>query len=123
MLHKAGAVFYGLWAALHLLAALDGFRLAGSEVGLVSGKLMQNSWNLAAISVLAGYIAWKMNWRNDKHGYWYNLVLISVADIGFVLFILLPGHIAMWPGALGPLLWLMGAFFTTLAYRQAHMKS
>lgn len=122
MLHKIGAGFYGLWAFLHLLAALDGFRLAGTEDGLVSGRLMQNAWTLAAISILAAYIAWKMNWRNDRHGYWYNLVLVSVADAGFVLFILLPGHIAMWPGALGPLLWLMGALFSTLAYRQAHVK-
>lgn len=123
MLHRIGAGFYGLWGVLHLLAALDGFRLAGTEAGLVSGKLMQNAWTLGAISLLAMYIAWKMNWTNDKHGYWYNLVLISVADIGFVLFILLPGHIAMWPGALGPLLWLLGAFFTTLAYRQAYLKA
>ena len=78
MLHKAGAVFYGLWAALHLLAALDGFRLAGSEVGLVSGKLMQNSWNLAAISVLAGYIAWKMNWRNEDNALAESAGLTSV---------------------------------------------
>ena len=122
MLHRIGAGFYGLWGQLHLLAALDGFRLAGSEDGLVSGKLMQNSWNLAAVSILAVYIAWKMNWKNDRHGYWYNLVLVSVADIGFVIFILLPGYIAMWPGAMGPLLWLLGVLFTTLAYRQAYLK-
>ena len=123
MIYRTGAVFYGLWGVLHLLAAFDGFRLAMAQDGLVEGRLMQNSWNLAAISLLAIYVAWKLNWRNDRFGYWINLIAVSVADIGFILFVLLPGHIAMWPGAVGPLLWLLAVLFSTLAYLQGHMKN
>jgi hypothetical protein len=44
-----------------------------------------------------------------------NGTLIAVADIPFVLFVLVPGLIPWWPGLVGPLLWLAAFVFTTLA--------
>jgi hypothetical protein len=105
---------------LHLLAALDGFRLAMSvEAGLVQGRLMQNSWNLAFVSLVAIGVAAFMNWRNSQTGYWINLVAVALADIGFIIFILVPGLIPLWPAMLGPVLWLLAALFSTLGLRSA----
>jgi hypothetical protein len=46
-------------------------------------------------------------------------VVVSAADIGFILFVLLPGHAPMNPAALGPIIWILAVVFSTLGYRQA----
>jgi hypothetical protein len=115
MLHRIGAIAYVLWGILHLLAASEAARLAFSvEGGAIQGRLLQNAWGLAVFALVAMVIAITMNWRNSRAGYWINLVTVSAADLGFIIFILAPGHLPLWPGALGPLLWITGALFTTL---------
>lgn len=115
-LARIGAVSYVLWGVLHLRAAYDGFLLAAAQTpGFVQGKLSQGAWDLAFFSVAAILIAILLNWRNDIRGYWLNLILVSAADLGFVIFVLLPGHIPLFPGLLGPALWISGAAFSTLA--------
>ncbi|MEP0709197.1 MAG: hypothetical protein ABJL17_05180 [Parvibaculum sp.] len=116
MLARIGAISYVLWGVLHLKAAYDGFELAATQdPGFVQGKLSQGAWDLAFFSIAAILIAILLNWRNDSRGYWLNLVMVSAADLGFVIFVLLPGHIPLFPGLLGPALWLSGALFSTLA--------
>jgi hypothetical protein len=114
MLHMIGAVLYGLWGALHVLAGLQAYRQAMTvEAGEVRGRLLQNAWNLGIVAVVAVVVAGTMNWHNSHTGYWINLVAVSATDIGFVLFVLLPKHIAFWPGILGPVLWVLGVGFST----------
>jgi hypothetical protein len=120
MMHRIGAFFYGLWGLLHLAAALSGVQLAMSQSdGLVQGRLLQNAWNLGVFSLIAIGVAVFLNWRNSRTGYWANLIIVSAADIGFVLFVLVPGLIPLWPGILGPVFWLLGLAFTTLGLRSA----
>jgi hypothetical protein len=57
-----------------------------------------------------------LNLRNSAWGYWINLGIISLADMGFILFVLLPGYVPIWPGILGPFFWVAGWAFTTHAY-------
>ncbi len=58
-----------------------------------------------------------LNWRNSSTGYWINLLTVSVTDIGFfVVFVIVPGYLAWIPGIIGPVFWILGAIFTTLAY-------
>ncbi|MEZ6021932.1 MAG: hypothetical protein R3C16_00570 [Hyphomonadaceae bacterium] len=115
MLYRIGAIFYALWGALHLAAAYEGYRLAMSvDAGLVQGRLLQNAWNLAIFAAIALVVAITMNWRNSRAGYWFNLAVVSGADIGFVLLVMLPGYVPFFPSILGPVFWLAGAFFTTL---------
>jgi hypothetical protein len=114
-MHQIGAAFYFAWGGLHLLAAYQVYRqgLALSP-GAIQGRIFQSAWNLAffAIAVLA--VALALNWHNDPLGYWLNLTVASVTDIGFIAFILVPGHVPKWPGLLGPLLWLLAMLFSTL---------
>jgi hypothetical protein len=114
-MHRIGAIFYALWGALHLAAAAEGYRLATSvDPGVVQGRLFQNAWNLAIFAVVALVVAIAMNWRNSRAGYWINLINVSAADIGFVVFVMVPGYIDIFPGIMGPVFWILGAIFSTL---------
>ncbi len=115
MMHRIGAVAYVLWGLLHMLAASEAARLAMSvDAGAIQGRLLQNAWSLAIFALVATVVAMTMNWNNSRAGYWINLVTVSAADLGFIIFILAPGHLPLWPGALGPVLWIAGALFTTI---------
>ena len=112
---KVGSVLYVLWGLLHIKAAYDEFLLGASlEPGLVQGKINQGAWDLLAFALTSILIAIIYNWKNSHLGYWLNLIVISVADIGFIIFVLLPGHVAFFPGILGPVFWISGAIFSTL---------
>jgi hypothetical protein len=113
---RAGAVCYMLWAVLHLLAAWGVYHLGHSlDPSMVRGRVLQDAFNLAAFSVAGFLTAIKLNWRNDDRGYWINLGVIGVADIGFIVFILIPAYLPIWPGIVGPLFWLAGLLLTTVA--------
>jgi hypothetical protein len=114
---RLGAISYAIWALLHLQAAWAVYHL-GQRVdpSMIQARLFQDAWNLACFSIAGLGIALTLNWRNDRSGYWLNLAVISVADIGFVIFVLLPGYFPVWPGLLGPIFWLLGLALTTLGY-------
>ena len=119
MLHRIGAVFYALWGALPLAAAAEGYRLAMTvDPGVIQGRLLQNAWNLAIFAVVALVVAIAMNWRNSRTGYWINLIAVSAADIGFVVLVIIPGYIDVFPGILGPVLWILGVVFSTLGLNE-----
>lgn len=114
---KIGAVLYVVWGLLHIKAAMDEFALGASlQSGLVQGKINQGAWDLLIFALAAIAIAVTLNWKNSPLGYWANLLLVSLADIGFIIFVLLPGHIEVFPGILGPVFWVSAAIFSTLGY-------
>jgi hypothetical protein len=119
-LARLGAVCYAVWAILHLQAAWSVYGLGHSTgFSMEQGRLLQDAWNLAAFSFFGFCVAVRLNWRNDVWGYWINLGIISVADLGFIFFVLIPGHIPLWPGIAGPALWLAGLVSTTIGRTQA----
>jgi hypothetical protein len=120
ILARTGSVLYVLWGILHIVAAFKVYTLGQSlEPGMIQGRIFQDAWNLLFFALFGMAVAIKYNWFNSKLGYWLNLVVISAADIGFVIFLLIPGYIPLMPGALGPLLWLLALAFSTVAiYRE-----
>ena len=115
---KIGSVSYIIWGLLHIVAAVQGFQLGASlEPGLVQGKINQGAWDLLFTALAAISISIIYNWKNSVLGYWVNLLLVSIADIGFIIFVLLPGHIELFPGILGPVFWITAAVFSTLGLR------
>jgi hypothetical protein len=42
-------------------------------------------------------------------------VMVGIADIPFILFVLIPGFTPWWPGLLGPVLWIAAFSITSLA--------
>jgi hypothetical protein len=118
-LAKTGAAVYVLWGLLHIGAAYDEFSLAGSAgPGLVQGKLNQGAWNLLFFALASILIAIMLNWKNSSLGYWANLAVVSVADIGFLIFVFVPGYAPVIPSIFGPVLWSAAGVLTTLAYRR-----
>ncbi|UVO49916.1 hypothetical protein M0208_05055 [Sphingomonas sp. SUN019] len=119
-LARAGAIAYGIWALLHFQAAWSVYQLGQSmPEGMERGRVLQDAWNLLWFSIIAILAAVGLNWRNDVRGWWINLAAVSVADLGFIFFVLMPGHVPMWPGLAGPIFWILGLGFSTVAlFRQ-----
>jgi hypothetical protein len=138
--HRIGAVFYVLWGIFHayvgvlLLAKVRGGTSAALAVignalpperipklddPLVSGVLQHYAWNLLWFGLYAIVLAVFFNWRNSRVGYWFNLVVVSLTDIGFIVAIVIPGYITFAAGWTGPIFWILAFIFTTLGLRQA----
>lgn len=86
--------------------------------GMAQGRVLQGAWNLLGLSIIALITALTWNWRNDIRGWWINLVIISMVDLGFIFYVLIPGYVPIWPGLAGPLTWVLGLTMTTLALRR-----
>lgn len=113
---KIGAALYMLWGILHVFAAYKVVILAQTlEQGMVQGRLYQDTWNLLFFALFGMVVAILYNWENSKLGYYLNLIVVSVGDIGFILTILLPGYLPLFPGLMGPILWLLALTFSTIA--------
>jgi len=118
--HKIGAGLYVIWGLLHLKASYDVSIVAGmvpTEFALAQGRIFQDAWNLAFLGLFAIVIALTLNWKNDAVGYWLNLAVVSVTDIGFLLFIVGPGLIPLFPGIAGPVVWILALTFSTVGFR------
>ena len=119
MTHKIGAALYLLWGLLHIKAAIATYQLGATlEPGLVQGRVYQDAWNLVFFAISVSVIAVVLNWRNSRLGFWLNLGIASVTDIGFIIHVLMPGYIPMIPGIAGPILWVFAVIFTAAAIRK-----
>ena len=112
---KIGAAMYFIWGLLHLKAAYSVYQLGISlEAGMVQGRVFQDAWSLLFFALVGMGVAAKLNWKNSRLGYWINLITVSVTDMGFIFFVLIPGHLAIFPGILGPVFWILGVVFSTM---------
>jgi hypothetical protein len=113
----AGAICYVLWGCLHLMAAYAVYRVgAALAPGMAQARIFQDSWNLLFFGVTGIAVALTLNIKNSVWGYCINLGVLAVADTGLIFFVLIPGYMPLWPGVAGPVLWILGWLFTTLAY-------
>ena len=116
---KLGAVTYVLWGLLHIQAARMIYMLGNSlDAGMVQGRIYQDAYNLLFFALSGIAVAIMLNWKNSRLGYWLNLVVVSAADIGFIIYVLIPGYAPMVPGAAGPVLWILAVIFSTLGIRK-----
>lgn len=115
---RIGAVFYVLWGLLHYSATYDVYQLGlGVAPSMVQGRLFQNAFYIFAFATTGIVLAIKMNWHNSRAGFWLNALIIGVADVPFIVFVLVPGYAPFWPGVLGPALWIAAMIFTGLGQR------
>lgn len=106
---------YFIWGLLHLKAAYSVYQLGTTlEVGMVQGRVYQGAWNLLFFALVGMTVAVVFNWHNSRLGYWINLITVSVTDIGFIAFVLVPGYLPVFPGILGPVFWVLGVLFSTI---------
>jgi hypothetical protein len=116
VLRTIGALFYLVWAALHFQAAY-GVGLLGDTVpaSMIQGRLFQDAWTLYAAASVIAVISVITIFRDWPLGYWLNLGIAGITDIGFIVYILVPGYAPLWPGAQGPVAWIIGLAFSTAA--------
>lgn len=113
--YRIGATLYFLWGILHLYAAYGIYKLGTDlEPGLVQARLFQDAAFMLIIALLAMAIAVWKNWNNDRIGYWLNLSIVSVADIIFLLLVVIPGYVPLGRGLIGPALWVAAVIFSTI---------
>ncbi len=119
-----GAVLYVVWSLLHLMASLSIYHLASTLPDSVQrGRLEQGGWNLAVFSLQALIVAATLNWRNNRVGYWINVIGVGVVDLGYVLLLIVPGYVPVSLVALtGPIIYVVAAGFSTLGYIQSSGK-
>ena len=114
-MNQLGAICYLLWGLLHLVASFQVFTLGkGQNSGMVQGRLYQNAWNLASLAIAVVVIAVVYNWNNSLVGYWLNLGMSTITDMGFVLFIVAPRYLPLRFSLPGPVLWMLAVLFSTL---------
>ncbi len=119
---QIGAVFYVLWGLLHFVASFQVCKLgSGQKSGMIQGRIYQHAWNLACIALVVPVIAVIYCWTNDLFGYWLNLVITSVTDIGFILFVMVPRYLPLKLSILGPLLWVLAMIFSTIGFLFRHL--
>jgi hypothetical protein len=112
---KLASITYVLWGILHIVAARKVYVLGQTlESGMVQGRIFQDAWNLLFFAIFGIVVGILLNWKNSRLGYWLNLVVVSAGDIGFILFVLMPGYVPFMPGALGPILWILAVLFSTI---------
>lgn len=118
--HKIGGALYVAWGLLHLFAGYQVYKLsAGVSDAALAARMAQAGLNLAIIAGISIAVGAKLNWRNDRFGYWLNLGLVSAADIGFIFLLLIPGYFPLGPGLVGPTLWVLAALFSTIGLKGA----
>lgn len=115
VLARIGAVFYVLWGLLHIYATYFVYQ-TGLTVspGMAQGRIFQTAFYVFACAITGIVLAIKMNWRNDRVGYWLNALIVGIGDVPFILFVLVPGYMPLWPGVWGPALWIAAMIFTGL---------
>jgi hypothetical protein len=116
--HKIGAVMYFIWGLLHLKAAYSVYQLGLTlESGMVQGRIFQDAWGLLFFAMVGIIVSIFFNWKNSPTGYWINLITVSVTDIGFIMFVLIPAHLPIFPGVLGPVFWVLALIFSTIGLK------
>lgn len=80
----------------------------------LGGRIFQNAWNMFWISVAVIVIAVAYNWKNRPLGYWANLTIVSLADLGYIFAVVAPGYAPLPWGLMGPAIWLIAAIFSTI---------
>lgn len=138
--HKVGAVIYGIWGLIHVAggamlladASSDnptkalisiGSGFPETEIPAVThpasaGVLAFHSFNLLWMGLVVAAVAFTMNWKNSKAGFWFNTAIIGFADIGLIVFMLVPGIVKFEEGIIGPVLWPLGMFFLLMGLRK-----
>jgi hypothetical protein len=122
---KIGAIFYVIWGLVHINAAYALLKLGQSvDPSMVQARVFQDAWNIFFGAIVVIIVGVTMNWRNSKAGFWINLTLVSLLDIAFVAFVIVPGYAPLWPGLQGPIAWVIAAVFSAigLASHPAQLK-
>jgi hypothetical protein len=132
---RFGAVVFLLWGVVHALggatfiyvtsqqgsaAALGMMASALGEVSAGTGTdvealLLYHFFNIAWLGLVAIAISLTLNWKNSVTGFWINVAIVAFADLGLLVFMLLPGLMQWKDGAIGLVLGVAAIALSWLA--------
>ena len=142
---KVGAVFYLLWGFVHIAGGMLMLSASSVDMGNYLQVLMGNqsaftnvtatnelatsatrqvfayhAFNLTWLGILVSVIAIVSNWKNQASGFWVNLALVGLIDLGLIVYMVAPGVIpSSDPWWMGPVLYVLAVVFTALGlYRK-----
>ena len=114
---KAAAILWLVWGLVHAFAGImtiasapsDGFAniadavdrtlIAADYHSAVGGILNQHGWNLLWFGV-ATIIGGSLVWRGSMTAIWVTGMVGGLADLGYLIFVDLPGYVNFLPGTL-----------------------
>lgn len=115
LLLKTSAVLWILWGLVHAFAGVmtivqdpsSGFAMiadatdpalfAQTYPSAVAGVLNQHGWNLLWFGLVT-LIGAMFIWRGNRTAIWVTALVGGLADLGYFLFLDLPGHVHFLPG-------------------------
>ena len=135
---KVGAVFYLLWGFVHIAGGMLMLSASSVDMGNYLQVLMGNqsaftnvtatnelatsatmqvfayhAFNLTWLGILVSVIAIVSNWKNQASGFWVNLALVGLIDLGLIVYMVAPGVIpSSDPWWMGPVLYVLAVVFT-----------
>jgi hypothetical protein len=133
---KLAAVAYVLWGIVHVLGGLSLMQaaMAGSDAFLqmLTGESFAptssergesftqevfafHAFNICWMGIVSIVVAIRLNWRNVSIGYWINLAVVGLADLGLILFMVIPGVIPLSNAWIGPALFVVALACATVA--------
>jgi hypothetical protein len=78
-----------------------------------------HAWNIVWAGLMVSVIAIVLNGRNSRAGYWVNMAIVSGADIGLLLFLVVPGVMSPATAIPGLALWLPAGLAGWLSVRSS----
>ncbi len=114
---KLSAILWVIWGIVHVFAgviiltsdATGGFQAIADAIApetlahdyalAVGGILNQHGWNLGWIG-LATIIGAIFIWRENLTAIWVTGMVGGLADVGYLLFVDIPGYVNFFPGTL-----------------------
>jgi hypothetical protein len=142
---KIGAVFYLLWGLLHVMGGFLMLGAASADMGSYLQVLMgegaaladistnseaatsatmqvfaYHAFNLTWLGILVSVVAVVSNWKNQASGFWFNLALVGLIDLGLIVYMVVPSVIpSSDPWWLGPVLYVVAVIFSAIGLRQS----
>ncbi len=100
---------------MHYAATYDIYQVGlGLPPNVVQGRLFQDAFYVFAFATAGIVVAVWFNWRNSRLGFWLNAAQVGLADVPFILFVIVPGYVPFWMGVTGPVVWIAAVIMTGL---------
>lgn len=137
---KTAPILWIIWGLVHVLAgvivlnsdASGGFQAIADAVSAealqadyhaaVGGVLNQHGWNLAwfgVVTILGGMLIW----RGNVTAIWVTALIGGMADLGYLLFVDLPGYVNFVPGTVMTFISASAIVLSFLAWARRRKKA
>ncbi|MEU0882621.1 hypothetical protein ABZ345_28780 [Lentzea sp. NPDC005914] len=112
---------YVLWGLLHMglgTSMVIGDLSDGAPADEVAAESLLYFIAVTVLGAQAIYVALTLNRVASPVGFWLNTVVLGVVDVAFFVLLVVPGHVDLFGGIAGPVVWLAATGFAAVALRK-----